>query len=273
MGLGLELVAGQATAPSTTFTALTMNAGNTATIRSARMDARVLLLSAWADVQGAGQFRIRSPRLHDNLQGIRLDTVVSDVKPLLPLPFRQPLIPQDPLTLELTGSATGGDIESAALLIWYEDLFGVEAKLLTHMAVLERMVHLVTSENTISTGTAGGYSGEEAINAEIDTLKANTDYALLGYLADAECLAVRWRGTDTGNLGVGGPGDDAGRDYTRDWFQRLSRAFDLPLIPSFNAANKDNVLVDAHQDENGTDVTVTTILAELAPTPLRTLGR
>lgn len=264
MGRALEVLAGFATAPSTTFTALTMASGNSATIRNAPFDAEILLLQAWADNQAVGTFRIRSPRLHDNVQGIRLDVTASDVAPLLPWGFRQPLTPQDALTLELTGSATAADIETAALLVHYADLPGVEARLLTWADVLERMVSLVTVENTLALGTAGGYSGEEAINAEFDLVKANTDYALLGYTVDAECAVVRWRGADTGNLGVGGPGNETLRHVTAEWFKRLSLAYDLPLIPVFNSANKAGILLDGAQDENGTDTTLTSFLAELS---------
>jgi hypothetical protein len=265
MGQVLELVSGFVTAPGTTFTALTMAAGNSATVRNARADSVVQLLSAWADVQGAGEFRTRSPKLHDGVQGIRLDTVVSEVKPLLPDQFMQMLFPQDALTLELTGSATAGDIESAAMLIHYDDLPGAEGQFIDVETLMARMIHVLAVENTLALGTGGGYSGEEAINAEFDNFKANTLYALLGYLVSAECAAVRWRGADTGNFGVGGPGDELGRDYTRSWFVDLARKFGKKLIPVFNAANKDGILIDGVQDENGTDVTVTSLFGELSP--------
>ena len=129
--------------------------------------------------------------------------------------------------------------------------------------ILGRIREVVAVENTLSLGTSGGYSGEEAIDAEYDLLRANTDYALLGYMTTAECAVVRYRGPFTGNLGVGGPGDPALRHMTVDWFMRLSQAYDLPLIPVFNAADKSNLLIDGAQDENGTDTTVTTILAQL----------
>jgi len=265
MARALEIIGGYATAPSTTVTALTMFAGNSLTIRNAPLESDVKLLQVWADVQGAGYLRIRSPRLHDNVQGIRLYTVVSEVQPLLPMGAAQKLIPQDTLIAEITGSATTGDIESALMLLFYSNLPGVDARLASWEDVLRRMVNIVTVENTLSLGTGGGWSGEEALNAEFDLLKANTDYALLGYQVSAECAAVRWRGVDTGNLGVGGPGCETLKELTADWFVRLSKAFGLPLIPVFNSANKAGILVDGAQDENGTDTTLTSILAEIGP--------
>jgi len=265
MPRAMEIIGGQATAPSTTVTALTMFAGNSLTIRNAPLESEVKLLQGWVDVQGAGYLRVRSPRLHDNVQGIRLYTVVSEPQPLLPWGFPQKLIPQDTLIAEITGSATAGDLEMAALLIAYANLPGVDARLASPEDVLRRMVNIVTVENTIATGTTGGWSGEEPLNAEFDLLKANTDYALLGYLASVECLAVRWRGVDTGNLGVGGPGIETLRYMTADWFVQLSRYYQMPLIPVFNSANRAGILVDAAQDENGADVTVTSIFAEIGP--------
>lgn len=261
----LEIIGGFATAPGTNFTALTNFTGNSNTVRNCREDAPIKLLTTWSDVQGAGDTRIRSPRLHDNVQGIRLANVVANPQPQLPLGHAQSLIPQDTLTWELTGSATAGDIESSAMLIHYDELPGIEARLIKSAELLDRMVSIMGNENTISTGTAGGWSGEEAINVEFDNFKANTDYALIGYLLSAQCLAVRWRGSDTGNLGVGGPGDIVDRRLTSRWFIELADAYDMALIPVFNSANKNAILVDAAQDENGVDVTVTSIFAQLKP--------
>ena len=42
-------------------------------------------------------------------------------------------------------------------------------------------------------------------------------------------------------------------------------AHQMPLIPVFNSANKDAILIDGVQDENGTDVTLTSLLAQLKP--------
>lgn len=264
MGKALELLSGYATAPSTTFTALTMASGNSATIRAATPGSNIQLLNAWTDNQTAGNFRIRSPRLHDNVQGIRLNALASNTQPLLPLGVKIPLIEQDTLTMEITGSGTGGDIESAAVLIYYDDLPGVEGRFLTAAELAQRAVDYVTVENTLSLGTGGGYTGEEAINAEFDLLRANTDYALVGYIVSAECAAVRWRGVDSGNIGVGGPGIVGVPHLTSRWFIELSEKHDIACIPVFNSANKSGILLDGVQDENGTDVTVTTILAQLA---------
>jgi len=266
MGRAIEVVTGFVTAPGATFTAWTLAAGNSLTVRNSVPDTPVHLLDMWAHNQAAGTLRVRSPRLHDNVQGIRSAITVGLVAPLLPYRPRQRLIAQDQLVAEQTGSAVGGDIETGALLLYYENLPGVEGRFVDVDTVVRRAVTIENVENTIATGIAGGYSGEEAINAEFDLLKANTDYALLGYLVAQQCAVVRWRGSDTGNLGVGGPGEVTLRHLTKEWFLRLSRDTGFPCIPVFNSANKGAVLVDCAQNELGVDVTVTSIFAELGPT-------
>ena len=150
------------------------------------------------------------------------------------------------------------------MLLYCEDLPGVDGRFVGVEAVKTRMRHIVTVENTLALGTAGGYSGEEAINVESNLLRANTDYAVLGYQVSAQCAAIRLRGSDFGNLGVGGPGAVGEHRITQNWFSNLSRYSGLDLIPVFNSANASSVLIDGVQDENGADVTVNLILAELA---------
>ena len=265
MGKALEVLNGRVVAPGTTLTAWTMAAGDSLQVRNTPIDSMILLLNAWADNQAAGTLRVRSPRLHDNVEGIRLGIVASEVQALLPARFEQRLVPQDVLTVQQSGSATAGDIESGTLLLYYADLPGVSARLIDAQTLLANMVNIMTVENTLALGTGGGYSGEEAIDAEFDQLKANTDYALLGYLASAECACIGWRGSDSGNLRVGGPGDEAHKEITANWFLWLSQAYQMPLIPVFNSANKGAILIDGVQDENGVDVTVTSIFAQLKP--------
>jgi hypothetical protein len=271
-GAALELLTGFVTAPSTTQTNLTMATGNSLTVRNAAVDSPVRLLTAWVDAQVRGILRIRSPKLHDNVQGLRFDTNANIVHPLLDPMFAQRLYPQDALTVDLSGSATAGDIETACLLLYYPDSQGATGRFMSPEDVRRRQVNILTVENSLATGTAGGYSGEEAINADFDLMKANTDYALIGYTVspvagqtDGGCAAVRWRGVDSGNLGVGGPGSDTFKWFTNQWFVWLSERTGLPLVPIFNSANRAGILIDAAQDENGLDVLVTSIFAELGP--------
>lgn len=264
MPKAVELITGYVTAAGTTLTDLTMAAQNSLTIRNTAIDANIRLLQAWVDSQGSGILRIKSPQFHDNVQGLRLGHLASDVEPLLPGGISQELKTQDTLSVQLSGSATAGDIDTACLLISYDDLPGIAGNFIGAAALRERLVDLVTVENTLALGTSGGYSGEEAIDAEYDLLHANTDYAILGYIVSVECACIRYRGSDFSPLGLGGPGNETAPLMTANWFVTMSETHDEELIPVFNSANKGSVLLDGAQDENGTDVVVQTILGELS---------
>lgn len=264
LGPALDVVSATGTAISATISALAACTGDSLAIKNSPIEKMAKIIAFWGDVQVAGTGRIRSARLHDNVQGIRFDTIVGDLRPYLPWGIGQRVYANDVLVLELAGSAVAGDIETTSMLIYYEDLPGIAARFIAPDELLRRGGNLTYVENTISTGTAGSYSGGEAINVEFDQYHAGKQYALVGYLCDTEMGAICWRGPDTGNLRVGGPGEETERELTADWFIRLSNAYKLPLIPVISAENKAATLIDALCDENGADPTVTSILVELS---------
>jgi hypothetical protein len=263
-GVGCELVSGFVTAPSSTFTNWTMATNNSLTLRNSTFAKKVQLLAAWCQNQVAGTLSIRSPKMHDNVQGIR-SRITTTVMPLFPLGYPQNMYPQDTLTVQQTGSAVGGQIESGSMLVYYEDLPGANARFITPDVVAKRGVQLLGQETTITTGAGGGYTGQEAINAQFDNFVANTDYALVGYETNVQCCSVRILGNDTSNMGIGGPGEPTLRDVTCHWFDMLSTEYGLPLIPVFNSANKSSILVDALQSQAAAAVIATWYFVQLAP--------
>jgi hypothetical protein len=254
----LEVVSGFVTAPGATFTAWTMAAGNSAQVRSANINAKVGLVNMWAMNQAVGDLRVRSPRLHDVNMGIRARISVGNSGPRYPgqivQGFFQPLIPQDVLIIEHTGTATAGKIETGSILIYYDDLPGVAARLIDAPTLQRFGRNTMGQYFTLTTGITGGYSGAVAVNAAADNWKANTDYALIGAVVDTRVGTIRVTGVDSGNIGVGIPGEPTMQDLTSEWFSSLSFAFGLPLIPVFNSANKFNIFVDA----TGNDTAITT---------------
>jgi hypothetical protein len=256
----LQTICGYATAPSTTFTALTLGSGDSAIIKAS--GSGIHLIGAGTKHQTAGNFRIRSSNLHDVSQGIRMYGKVGVNHNLIGA-IPQHLITQDSLILEITGSATSGDLEIGFATIYYENLPGVNARLITPQEVSMRGVNIVTNENTLALGTTGDYSGSEAINAENDLLKANTDYALIGYTVSVIAGIIGIKGTDTGNLRIGMPAS-LDNNVTSNYFIDLSQRFGVGLIPVINSANKGNTTLDGIQDENGTDCLVTLNLVELS---------
>lgn len=251
------------TAIGATLAALAAVTGDSLQIPFFPESKRAWLVQLWADVQVAGTLRVRSPKFHDNVNGIRVDTVIGDLHPILPFGAKQPLFPGDVLSVELAGSAVLGDIEYAVFLAYFEELAGQRLNGITWDQLMTRTQDIVTVENTIATGTTAAWAGSEAINAEIDQFQTRTEYAILGFVADAEAAAIAYRGPDFGNLRVGGPAEPGIRHVTAEWFVRLAQRTGLPVIPVFSADNKAATFIDSLQDENGTDTTITTVLARL----------
>lgn len=257
-----ECLTGFVTAPSTTLTALTMAGNDSLTVRN--VPGNAWLLNAWVDAQATGSLQILSPRMHDNQRAITVADVASEVYPLISWMTPQVLFPQDQLTVKLSGSATAGDIETACMLIAYNQLPGLDARLITYDEFIAMSLgQTMVVENTLALGTTGGYSGQEAINAEYDNWKANEDYALVGYETNTECAGIFWTGVDTGNLRVGGPGNETNKEVTREWFLKLAQYTGLNMIPVFNGANKNAIYISGAQDENGADPLVNSIFVQL----------
>jgi hypothetical protein len=265
MGLAMELISGKATAPGATLTALTMAAGNSLTVRNTALTTDIRLVQMWAENNVAGIFRVRSPKLHDNVQGIRYRIDATDPVPLFPMGTWQKLTPQDTLIAEISGSAVGGNIEQGQLLIWYSDLPGSQARLVNWTDIVRRVVNYVTVEVAITPGVVGGYSGQVAINSTFDLLQANTDYAILGGMTDVRTTAVRITSPDFANFGLGFPGFMGNRNFPSRFFYEMNEQLGVPTIPVFNSANKNGTLVDVVQDQAGAAVNVTLNLVQLAP--------
>ncbi len=267
MPKAMDTISGGVTAPGATLTAWTVATGDSLAIRSAPFDKRVYLLGSWAFNQVAGVLRVRSPRLHDNVQGIRLRITASDAEPLFPdsanKGFKQFLIPQDTLVVEHSGSAVAGQIEAGSLLVWYDDLPAISGRFISNDDLTKFGINIIGQEMTVTTGTTVAYTGQVAINVTNDNFKANTDYALLGGMVDTRVASVAVRGVDTGNLRVSFPGEPTQRHVTSNWFQRLAFALDLPLIPVFNSANKAAILIDALGNQAAITTVITLFMVEM----------
>ena len=262
MGLAMEVIGGFATNAGATITACTPATGDAFAVRNFVNPQGAHLLNLWARGVTAGVARIRSPRLHDNVQGIRVQYAAADPVPLLDKLQRQLLYAQDTLTVEISGG--GAETDSLSYLSYYEDLPGSSARLIRPAEFRARLRNVMTTEVTMTTGaTLGSWGGSVAINSTFDQFKANTDYAILGYVLATAVTTLGIRGPDFGNLRLGGPGTTS-RIETRDWFVSLSEQYDIAAIPVFNAANKAGTLVDCLSNLAGTSIVADLICAELA---------
>lgn len=263
MGVALEVITGRVLNPGATISTTTPNTGDTYAVRA--FDDRsnpAWLEGFWAQQATAGVIRVRSAKLHDNVQGIRYRSPAAVTRNLIADHLVQRLYSTDTLIPEQSGG--GAETDVLALMIYYSDLPGAAANLATWEAIRPQVVELVTVEVAVAGPvTAGDWSAGNALNSFTDLLKADTKYALIGYQTDVECCAVGIKGPDTSNYRVGGPGCIEPIE-TRDWFVSLAMAHGTPHIPILNANNKGATLVSVAKATAAGTVNVDLTLAELA---------
>lgn len=265
MGAALEVISGFATNPGAGPTGLTASTGDTFAVRSFDLSTPAYLLNVWGQEGTAGFVQVRSPRFHDNVRGIRARVAATQVHPELTYELKQSLYPQDLLTVECAGGAA--ETDAFGLLLYYTDVPGLAARLASWAQVQPRIVNLLTVELAMPAPAAvGQWSAGLALNGAGtgDLTKANTDYAILGYLTDTQCASVGVRGPDTGNVRVGGPGSTEVHE-TRDWFVALSARTGLPCIPIVNSANKGATLVQQANNAAAGTPNIDLLMAELRP--------
>lgn len=227
------------------FEALTVQSGQSLSLRWLGRDTQATLLDAWGSNSAHKcDFSIRSPLLHDNTRGIRFAHMfeptlsVADGNPQLYLPpyWTQPYEPTDTLIVECNGTAS--DAVVFTQMIKYESPDVQGARLLTAGEVKSRRKNLVGIRvQPTASGTAGVFGTAVAINTNDDRLKANTDYALLGLTSDRPITTLEFYGPDTANFPIATPGH-WNEAITSGWFYEMAHRFNEPLIPVINSNNK-----------------------------------
>jgi hypothetical protein len=252
MGLALGSMAGYVTNASTTLNAWTNATGDSNTIKSFREGTPAYLLSGWGLGATLGYQQVFSPRMHDTSRGIRYKLIAAVSVPPWQMGLKQLIYPQDVLTIQQSGG--GSEVDSGCYLQWYQDLPGVNARLVDWQQWQNRIEDIVTVETTHTQGTAGDWSGAVALNSGSQLLKANRDYMLLGYASDTNITSVGLHGPDTGNLRVCGPGT-TDRKVTASWYMDLSRLCMVPCNAIINAANVGATFVDVQGNTgSGTNI-------------------
>lgn len=251
----LETIAASVTAPGAGGAAMAAVAGDSLRVRDS---GKSWLLDMMLNFQANGFCRVTSPLLHDNVVGItQRASINTDVRSFLSLPVAQPLTPQDTLTMFATGSAVAGDVELAALQIYYEDLAGIDANLISPEELNKRAIELFVPRFSVAQ-TAAGWSGNTLITALDDQLKANDEYAWVGcgFVAPSlPTLALGISSPDWGNVRIGCPLNHNDYTQTESYFLELSFRHGLSLIPVFNASQKSNVVMNILNNENAATLT------------------
>ena len=185
--MNLDLISATITAPGATGVAAAAVAGDSLQVKNARQATDIWLLGAWTNAQAVGFSQAVAPSFNDTTRGIRWRNTALNPTNRITLGFPQRLEPQELISLTQAGSAVAGDVETLHLLAYYADLPGINPNMLSSADALRRLVRLVTVEDTITPTAASVYTGARAINAASDLLRANTDYAVLGYQVGANC--------------------------------------------------------------------------------------
>lgn len=243
---------------------MTAFAGDPSQIRNSPDGVPIRLLGQWNKSQATGFTQIVYPSGNDTTRNLRFENVANQPGNMFPRGMFAAQKAQDQLTLTQAGSAVAGDVEISHLLIHYDDLPGIDQKLIGLDELGGRQVRPLTIQGTLTATVAGAWSGATALSAFTQFLRGNTDYAWVGYKLSAVCGAIAMSGPSTGNLRVGGPGLTSPDVETVNWFNQLAEWFGMPLIPTFNSANASGTFLSISQDENLTAVVFSLFLLELA---------
>jgi hypothetical protein len=263
MGAIDTIAAYQGTVAST-LAAGVMATGDSATVRNFPNTAKAQIVAAfYDDVTSPLPARIRSPLLHDNVDGIEFDPGTSAPSELLPPYACQQLQPQDQLTFELSTAASTGKALLAAM-VYYSQLPGAAARLFG-LGDIQGLVKSIKPLR-VSVGSGANTAGQWydlPITTTENLLHANTDYAVLGITCTAAVAAVGIKGTDTGNLRVCAPGG-TNNPYAPEYFVRLANDSGMPTIPVINSANAGSTFISIISSAaTGATSVVSVILAEL----------
>lgn len=259
--LDLEAATASITTASPTFTALAACTGDTLTVRSlgGNQDAELIDYGMFG---AAGEIvRVRSPYLHDDVQGLRSRFLAADSSGLFGDVAPQKLRGQDTLIVEGTGSGSAAQYV-AWVLVYYNELQGGPSTYIDHMQMKARTAEIVSTEVPVTSSATAGQWGSALLSTGTGILKANASYAIYGYELDVACAAVGVYGPDTGNFRAGGPGIIT-RQFTRSWFSDLSAWSGYPTIPVFNAQNASGTNVQVNHYTASTAVNVNLLLARL----------
>lgn len=260
MGTAIDTVVFTATNPGSGGAAATANTGDSLTVRNfpntafARLDGLVR--------QGAteGFIEVKSPRMHDAVRGLHYISAETPTVFLLPRNTGQPVFPADTLTVNLSGGTA--EVDAGAWFAYYSDVTGIDTLVASWEAISGMVKNLTAIEVDVSAQATSGAWSDTVLTTTQNLLKANTYYALLGYITDTAALAIGLKGPETGNLRLCGPGPTSSFP-THDYFIRMSDMHKAAYIPIFNANNRGNLFCSTALVSTSATPKIELICAEL----------
>jgi hypothetical protein len=257
----IDTVVGTVTNTSGVLTNVTFNSGDSGVVRNFAQTDTAYLERVTKAAATSGGVRILSPLLHDNVRGITFTSAETPTHFLMPQQRGEKLNPQDTLTVQLSGGATETDL--VGLSIYYSNLPGASARLYNWSDIMPLIAHIKPMEVDCANSATKGVWTDTVITTTENLLKANTDYAVLGFVTDIAQGLVGIKGLETGNLRVCGPGTTL-TDTTSNFFVEWSQREGTPHIPVFNAANNGSTYVSTCDTTASSTPKVQLILAQLS---------
>jgi hypothetical protein len=265
MGLAIDTVLLDVHNAATTalgLTAATAAVGDSLGIRSFGDSAYCRLENVF--LQGASaprRVRILSPRLHDNVTGVSYQAAESPTEFLLAAEYSQVMYSSDVLVVQMDAAASSDTV--AALSMYYSDLPGVNANLRTWAQVEPNIIDIKPVEVDVTTNATIGQWADTVITTTENQLKANYNYAVLGFETSATLLCMGVKGPSTGNLRICIPGASPTLRLT-DYFIFQSQSSGIPYIPVINANDRAATYVSTAANTSAATANVYMILARLA---------
>lgn len=245
-----------------TMQAMTAATGDSLSVRSFKDNAYCSLENVVAQVTTPPQgVRILSPRLHDNVTGLTFRGLENPTEFLLAAEVSQPLYSADTLVVNADAAASSDTV--AALFTYYSDLPGVAANLYTWDQIRNRIISIKPVEVDVTTSATIGAWQDTVITTTENQLKANYEYAVLGFTETANVLCVALKGPATGNLRIGCPAASPTLRLT-DYFIFQSQQGNRPYIPVFAANDRAATFVSSAANTASVASKVTMICAQLS---------
>lgn len=265
MGLAIDTVLLDLHNTATTAAALTAATaanGDSLGVRSFKDNATATLENIF--LQGATpprRVRVLSPRLHDNVTGLNLQALENPTEFLIAAELFQMLYSADVLTVQLDAAASSDTV--AALSVYYSDLPGVNANLMTWDQIKGAIIDIKPVEVDVTSSATIGQWTDTVITTTDNQLKANYNYAVLGFTESANLLCAGVKGPATGNLRVCCPAASPTLRLT-DYFAFQSQQGNRPYIPVFNANDRAGTFVSVAANTASVSSNVIMVCARLS---------
>jgi hypothetical protein len=258
-----EMISGSLLATTAVPVQITMNGTDSKTVRWFADGKKAFLLNlSILATKSPGEIIVKSPKLHDNNLGIHF-TAPQNFNRLLPYEAMQPMYSQDNLDILFTDTLAAGEWDSVWLEIFYEDLQSNNGNYVGFDAIKGKIKNIVTVEITDTPAGAVGYQTPHNLAFISDLLKANTNYALLGYKTMGSQTLAGFKGPCTGNYRIALPFLTYTPEEERDYFIKQALDTGFPCIPVLNRADVYGTFVDFLEPVGGSSNSIALIFGEL----------